>query len=115
MVEFFFGSRLFAFDGDGDSFFPSFLFSAHLDRVQALLLDVRLLGVGDDDQGAAARGDSAVWRKVEGRREEKKMSAFRFFSSNLFVASPASDNNACKARPFRLHCSSAGAETHTGA
>lgn len=84
-----FGSRFFSplfsrADDAADDAKRVFFFHSldpHLDRVEALLLDVRLLGVGDDDQGAAARGDSAV--AVSGRREgeggERGNERFRFF------------------------------------
>lgn len=54
-----FGSRSSTTSAACDFF--SFSSHSYLDRVEALLVDVRLLGAGDDDQGAAARGDSAVF------------------------------------------------------
>ena len=56
--------------------FFHFPFIAHLDRVEALLLEVRLLRAGDDDQVAAARGDSAVEdlsrKRARGGNRKKK-------------------------------------------
>ena len=72
-----FGSRLAdADDALEQARFFHFPFIAHLDRVEALLLEVRLLRAGDDDQVAAARGDSAVEdlsrKRARGGNRKKK-------------------------------------------